>query len=305
MFYRCMKLLLCLLISITCWSEPPQTLQRAGEIAVLVPSAERNSKPAKAKDAIDWNDLLKTQHTGRLRAALTDGSTLSMGSDTQMRVLQHDPKLQETSIELGVGALRSRVVKLMNPGGKFEVRTPQAIIGVIGTDFYVGVSGNRTVVVCYSGTLSVTPTGSAQIKNQSSGVQAVGALGAVTVPAGAQGAATVPAGAQGAATVPAGAQGAVTVPAGSMVEVGEDVPPVVKPTPRTLQDASIAATDVEVPPMAPAHALRYVRSPRWQIIVGATAGIDIGFLVHSLCSSTCSSVSASPQRSIGQRPACR
>jgi hypothetical protein len=211
-------------------------MQRAGEITAVIPSAERNAKPTKAKDAVDWNDLLKTQHTGRLRAALSDGSTLSMGSDTQMRVLQHDAKSQQTSIEVGVGALRSRVVKLTNPGAKFEVHTPQAVIGVIGTDFYVGVSGNRTVVVCYSGTLSVTPTASAQVTNQSSGTQA------------------------------AGAQGAVTVLAGSMVEIAENVPPVVKPTPRTVQDETIASTDVEPPRtgVSPGHTVR-------NLIIGAAA----------------------------------
>lgn len=244
--HRCVSLLLCLIISsLPCLSEPPQSAQRAGEITALIPSAERNSKPTKAKDAVDWNDLLKTEQTGRLRASLSDGSTLSLGSNTQMRVLQHDAKSQQTSIELGLGALRSRVVKLTNPGAKFEVHTPQAIIGVIGTDFYVGVTGNRTVVVCYSGTLSVTPNPSAQAANQSSGTQA------------------------------AGGQNALTVPAGSMVEIAENVPPAVQPTPRSVQDATIASTDVEPPHVAvsPGHAVLHV------IIGAAAAGAMAGTVV--------------------------
>lgn len=248
MFRRSIALLLCCLVStLPCWSGPPQATQRAGEITALIPSAERNTKPTKAKDDVDWNDLLKTEHSGRLRAGLTDGSTISMGSDTEMRVLQHDAKSQQTSIQMGIGAMRSRVVKLTNPGAKFEVNTPHAVIGVIGTDFFVGVTAHLTRVICYAGRLIVTPKGAAQVtKPDSTGAQAA-------------------------------AQGAVTVEAGSMVEVGDDIVPVVKPTPRSLQDESMASTDVEPPRgggSAPTHA---VRNTLIGIAVsGAVAGAVIG-----------------------------
>jgi len=164
MFHRVVALLLCLVISaLPCWSGPPQGAQRAGEISALVPAAQRNAKPAKAKEEVDWNDLLKTEHTGRLRTVLTDGSTLSMGSDSEMRVLQHDAKSQQTSIQMGIGAMRSRVVKLTEPGAKFEVRTPQAVIGVIGTYFAMLVTAHRTRVVCFEGSVSVTPTGGSPV----------------------------------------------------------------------------------------------------------------------------------------------
>jgi len=249
MLNRCTSLMLCLMMAtLPCWSEPPQANQRAGEISALIPTAERNAKPTKAKDDVDWNDLLKTEHTGRLRAVLGDGSTLSMGSDTEMRVVQHDAKSQQTTVQMGIGALRSRVVKLTNPGAKFEVHTPQAVIGVIGTDFYVGVTARHTVVICYTGLLSVTPLGGAHVMNQNSSV------------------------AQQAA-----AQGSITVAAGSMVEIGEDVPPVVKPTPRSAQDESMTATDVEPPhpgSSAPAHGLR--NAIIGLVVAGAAAGIVVG-----------------------------
>jgi len=164
MSHRVVALLLCCVVStLPCWSAPPQAAQRAGEISALVPAAERNAKPAKAKEEVDWNDLLKTEHTGRLRTVLTDGSTISMGSDSEMRVLQHDAKSQQTSIQMGIGAMRSRVVKLTEPGAKFEVHTPQAVIGVIGTYFAVLVTAHRTRVVCFEGSVSVTPTGGAPV----------------------------------------------------------------------------------------------------------------------------------------------
>ena len=202
MFQRIVALLLCFVVSaLPCWSGPPQGAQRAGEINALVPAAERNAKPAKAKEEVDWNDRLKTEHTGRLRAILTDGSTISMGSDTEMSVLQHDAKSQQTSIQMGIGAMRSRVVKLTEPGAKFEVHTPQAVIGVIGTYFALLVTAHRTRVVCFEGSVSVTPTGGAR----------------------------------------------VTCVAGSMVDVEENTAPVVQPTPRSVLDEILTATDVEPP----------------------------------------------------------
>jgi len=164
MFQRVVASLLCFVVAtLPCWSAPPQGAQLAGEISALVPAAERNTKPAKTKEEVDWNDLLKTEHSGRMRATLTDGSTISMGSDSEMRVLQHDAKSQQTSIQMGIGAMRSRVVKLTEPGAKFEVHTPQAVIGVIGTYFAVLVTAQRTRVVCFEGSVSVTPTGGAPV----------------------------------------------------------------------------------------------------------------------------------------------
>jgi hypothetical protein len=232
MFHRVVSLVLCLLVSMMpCWCEPPQAVQAAGQISALIPSAERNSKPAKAKEEVDWNDLLKTEHTGRLRTVLTDGSTISMGSDSEMRVLQHDAKSQQTSIQMGIGAMRSRVVKLTQPGAKFEVHTPQAVIGVIGTYFAVLVTAHRTRVVCFEGSVSVTPTGGAP----------------------------------------------VTCVAGSMVDVEDNAAPVVTPTPRSVLDDTLTATDVEPPGhggSGPTHTLRNVIIGIG--VSGALTGIVLG-----------------------------
>lgn len=129
--------------------------QRAGEIGALRPAATRNDAEAHVKDDLHWNDLLKTDLGGRLRANLADGSLLSLGSSSQLRVVQHDAAAQQTSLEVNYGRLRSRVVKLAQPGAKFEVRTPHAVCGVIGTDFYIFVDADRTLVIVYSGRVVV------------------------------------------------------------------------------------------------------------------------------------------------------
>ena len=136
--------------------------QTAGHITALIPAATRNTQPAQARDTLDWNDLLQTSQTGRLRAGLNDGSILSLGSSSELRVVQHDAATQQTSLELNYGKLRNRVVKITQPNGKYEVKTPNAVIGVIGTDFYVGYENGRTTVICYAGQVSVTSVGTAK-----------------------------------------------------------------------------------------------------------------------------------------------
>jgi len=132
--------------------------QPAGQVKALLPDASRNAQPVAVNDTLQWNDLLRTAAKGRMRVGLTDGSILSVGSNSELKVVQHDAKSQQTSIEVKYGELRNQVAKITQPGGKYEVKTANAIIGVIGTDFYVGYANHRTIVICYAGRVAVTPT---------------------------------------------------------------------------------------------------------------------------------------------------
>ena len=157
-------LLSLLLMAMPAWATPDGD-QPAGEVKALIPDASRNAKPLAVKDTLQWNDLLKTDAKGRVRAGLTDGSIVSDGSNSELRVVQHDASSQQTVIEMNYGKLRNQVVKITQPGGKYEVKTPNAVIGVIGTDFYVGYDNNRTTVICYKGQVVVTPAASAAVIN--------------------------------------------------------------------------------------------------------------------------------------------
>jgi ferric-dicitrate binding protein FerR (iron transport regulator) len=138
-------------------SSSSKATQEAGQVTGLIPAGFHNSAPAKVKDDLYWNDLLKTDKSGRMRVSLRDGSILSLGSDTEMKVTQHDATSQQTQLELNYGKLRSRVVAITKPGGKFEVKTPKAVAGVIGTDFYIFVNPDGSVtIIVYSGTVTIT-----------------------------------------------------------------------------------------------------------------------------------------------------
>lgn len=219
--------------------------QRAGQISALIPAATKNEQATKAKDELDWNDLLKTAASGRVRAGLDDGSILSVGSNSELRVLQHDAASQQTSLEMNAGRLRSKVVKITQPNGKFEVHTPNAVIGVVGTDFYVEYGNNKTIVVCYTGAVTVTPQGGAHASNNSSNA--------------------------------ATASNVVTLTAGQMVEITTEVPPAgfqSQPTPGDLQRASMDSTNV--PDLPAAAAAGATSAWHWPLILGAFAGAAVG-----------------------------
>ena len=209
--------------------EPSAGGQPAGQIRALIPSATRNAKAAKVNDDLQWNDLLKTEQKGRLRAGLTDGSILSLGSNSELRVVQHDAASQQTSLEMDFGKVRSKVVKVTQPNGKFEMKTPNAVIGVIGTDFFVGYDSNKTTVICYTGKVSVTPIGNAKVVKNS-----------------------------GESTADQ-----IMVAAGQMVVISSEIPPAgfaPQSTPPEVQRASMEDTNVPdpLPPVHHAHLVRNV-----------------------------------------------
>ena len=206
---------LSLLLATTPLFAAPEDNQTAGEVKALIPAASRNAQPVHVKDSLQWNDRLKTDAAGRLRVGLTDGSILSLGSNSELKVVKSDSASQQTSIDVNYGKLRSKVVQITKPDGKFEVRTANAVIGVIGTDFYVSYANNQTTVICYAGRLAVTP-----------------AAGAKVLKGG---------------NVPAGTTNTIMLTTGQMVVIGFEIPPggyQASSAPAPLMEASMQDTRV-------------------------------------------------------------
>jgi FecR protein len=250
---HCTAVVLCSLLTLLPAMAEPQTGQSAGQINALIPAATKNSKAAKAKEELDWNDLLQTDHGGRVRAGLKDGSLLSVGSDSELRIVQHDSTAQQTALEVDFGKVRSQVVKITKPGGKFEVKTPNAVIGVIGTDFYVAFESNRTTVICYKGLVSVTPLGNATATNNSGQAS--------------------------------NGSNAISVAAGQMVVITSEIPPAgfqTSNTPPDVLQASLSSTDI--PTGAGNTVAHSGHGLRWALIGTAVAvglGVGIGLAVTS------------------------
>lgn len=170
--YRSLAVVLCFLLSpLPGFCQAGGSTQLAGTVSALDPVATRNGAGLGLREGVQWNDLLQTDATGRLRVSLRDGSILSLGSNSQMRVVQHNAATQQTTLELLFGRLRSQVVKLTQPNSRFEVRTPTAVAGVIGTDFLLIVIADRTTLVVFSGVVQITPlNGPGGAPNQSQSV---------------------------------------------------------------------------------------------------------------------------------------
>ena len=149
-------LLMCFLLSLcpTAYSDSVHH-EAVGKVTGISHSASEDGTPASLKDVVRTNELLTTNKSGRLRVQLEDGSILSIGSETQVRVTKHEASTGETLIDLRSGRLRSRVVKVRKGGTHFQVLTPQGRISVVGTDFFVDATSERTQVVVYSGIILV------------------------------------------------------------------------------------------------------------------------------------------------------
>ncbi len=129
--------------------------QRAGQVSRVIPavSIQRGAQKltATAQAPVNWEDLVNTQRLARARIALDDGSILNVGSDSSLRITQHDAGAQQTQLDLTYGRVRSQAVRLAKPGAKFEVRTPAGVAGVVGTDFYVAYANGIMQLVVFEG----------------------------------------------------------------------------------------------------------------------------------------------------------
>lgn len=140
-------------------AEPQAAGQRAGEVSRVIPAVNiaRSGKtiPAAAKTAVNWQDLVNTQANARARIALDDGSLLNVGSDSSIKVVKHDAGAQQTELELTYGKLRTQAQKIAKPDGKFEVRTPAGVAGVVGTDFFIEYANDSMNVIVFEGQVKV------------------------------------------------------------------------------------------------------------------------------------------------------
>ena len=133
--------------------------QRAGEVAATIPTGqiERPSGVQSTTLGTDvlWEDLVTTAARGRVRIGLDDGSLLNVGSNARLRVVKHDAPSQQSELVLTFGEMRART-RLATPNASFTVRTNTAVIGVVGTDFWVLALPTETQVIVFEGAVRVT-----------------------------------------------------------------------------------------------------------------------------------------------------
>lgn len=144
----------------------------AGKISRLLPQVQidRASQVlvAAVSDHVYWNDGLRSGPTGRVHVTLKDGSQLNLGSDSSLRILQHDAQAQQTSLDLLLGRMRGKITPLSRPGAKFEIHTPVGVAGLAGTDFSLEVTNDYVELMVFEGEVRFT-TSNGQTSNVTAG----------------------------------------------------------------------------------------------------------------------------------------
>ena len=132
-----------------------QGASSAGRVSRVIPavSIQRGTGQlaAAAQAPVFWEDVVSTERMGRARVALDDGSILNVGSEASLRITRHDPAAQKTELQFSYGRMRAKVVRLARPGASFEVRTPVATAGVVGTDFFLAFENYITLLIVFEG----------------------------------------------------------------------------------------------------------------------------------------------------------
>jgi len=133
--------------------------QKAGAVDAVRPHAviQRSTVQLAAEKgtSVSWDDLLHTDNQGRLRVQLLDQSLISLGPDSQVRVIRQAPSSEQSGLELAYGKVRMRLAR--QPGQRFELRTPTAVAGVIGTDFGADASvPGTTHFICLEGEVRIS-----------------------------------------------------------------------------------------------------------------------------------------------------
>ena len=169
MYFAIRRTLLFALLPVIAFPALSQNTQPAGRIGASVKNSwfKRGnlSLQAAAGTNVAWNDVLQTDQRGRIRVALNDGSILTLGSNSKLSIIKHDATLQQTQLQLSYGRIRAQVAAITKNRGSFELRTPSAVAGVIGTDFGADASiPGETRFVCLSGTTRIyTPDKSSYV----------------------------------------------------------------------------------------------------------------------------------------------
>jgi len=94
-------------------------------------------------------DRIRTQTDSSAVIIFFDGSAISLSPDTEIRLEKMEREAGSTTIKLWeqIGASSSRIIKLVDPGSRYEIETPAGSALVRGSVMGVMVLNNGTTVV--------------------------------------------------------------------------------------------------------------------------------------------------------------
>lgn len=123
-------------------------------------SLERLKKHIRPKinDAVQVKDFIITGAFGRTKLTFVDNSLLTIGNNSKVEITDFllDKHNRKSIILVKAGALHTKAAKLLELNSRFEVRTPTAVIGARGTEWFSATGDNeQTTVFSISDTITV------------------------------------------------------------------------------------------------------------------------------------------------------
>ena len=148
------------------WPKPPAApppgprVGKAGETTDVIPKAYRGQTETAGRQLakatpVYWQDIVWTEKAARARLTIVDGSILNVGPDTRLQILPQEAASNQSLMVLKFGKIRAEVQQRSQESGPFQIQTPTAVIGVVGTEFYLDASPQTTSVICLKGQVKV------------------------------------------------------------------------------------------------------------------------------------------------------
>lgn len=153
---------LSLFVSLLVFSVPLWAQEIVGRVAELngkvlvLHAGEAKPAPLAVQAPVFLQDTIETRKKGSVKLSLKDGSDFILRENTKIVVTEFlfDPEKnrRQTVLNVALGRVRAVVTRTFDAAvSKTELKTPNAVVGVRGTDFAIEVTKKKTIVYCFEG----------------------------------------------------------------------------------------------------------------------------------------------------------
>jgi len=149
---------------------PSHAMQQAsvGTVTLVIgqtqaTNAQGEARLLKRQDAIFVGDIIETNQSSHLHIKFIDDGRISIRPESRLHIEsyvydQDTPKNSAIRFFLEKGVLRSISGKATEAAhDRYRMNTPVAALGVLGTDYVVRTSSQRTLAAVYSGSIALSP----------------------------------------------------------------------------------------------------------------------------------------------------
>ena len=134
-------------------------LDTQGDVKVYRAGGEKSFAAYKGM-GLTQGDTIITGANGKVTLEVDKDKEMKIGPNTQLMISELVQSLRnnadKSSFNLKAGQVYTKVKSQLSPGAKYEIRTPTAVMGVRGTQFFVSLSNGVAEVITLEGQVVVT-----------------------------------------------------------------------------------------------------------------------------------------------------